>query len=384
MPLIGPVREHVGDVSPDRSLNWGLCIAIFSGPSPMLVGYSNLPPSWYERAFSDAYGIEAYVREMSGGREPVTWQVFGPVELMPLQSKLNLDRQGHQALSQGLRDAARSKGVPVDSVAHFLWVFNDGMSSGGQYLSPTDDSVLGAFDFTAQNACHEMMHQYGVSRHADSYGDDGKVIEYGDSFCIMGRGPTSRSFQNGRLSQLENDRTHAACGPGLCAPYLVQAGWANYEDHVLQLSWEFFPPAPFSFWPDWFPFRSRGRKNITLSANFGAPPPDQPRSIAAAFGPLSAGATPHPQQWIEYRTPINSPPAEPSPVGPDLPEEGALVVHEVRNDGALHAIFLEAVPATVGEKISIKSPLDAPTDLVIAEVNLQVYPPQVTLTTAAA
>lgn len=362
-------------------MDWGLCLATFGGPRETTVPFSNLTQDWYERAFSDPYGIEAYLRQMSGGRVGTTWRVFPPVELMPIEDKLALDRQGHGALAQGLRTAARAKGIPVDRVVHFLWVFNDWQSSSGLTLT-SDDSVLGAFDFTVQNACHEIMHQYGVSRHADDYDEDGKLREYGDQFCIMGDGRRARSFQNSGLYELENDRTHATCGPGLCAPYLVEAGWASLGDHVQQVGW------------DWL----EGEQTIVLSANFGAPPPGQRRTIGLAFGSASSGESAQPQQWIEYRTPLDDPPRTPSFAVPpshhrgfdrridtrvwddttDLPEEGGLIVHEVRDEGARHAIFLSAVPATVGETIRFRG-LPEQRGLQVKKVDLQSYPPTVEL-----
>jgi hypothetical protein len=384
--LSSAIHQHVGDVSPHLSVTWGLCIATFGGPRDTFVPYSDLPSSWYEGAFSDGYGIEEYIRQMSGGRESITREVFGHVELMPISEKLALDQEGLGALAQGLRAAAAAKGIPVDSVDRFMWVFNDGQSSSGLALSGAD-SLLGAFDFTLQNACHEMMHQYGVPHHADSYGEKGNVEEYGDPFCIMGEGPRARSFQNIRLTALENDRTHATCGPGLCAPYLVQAGWAKHLNHVLQLPWEWL---------------EQDQHEIVLSANFGAPPPDQSRWVAIAFGSASAAASPYPQQWIEYRTPINRPPAPPSPIGPpsnhagfdqridtpvtsdtaDLPEEGGLILHEVRDEGGLHAIFLSAVRAEVGARIPFRR-ASTQGALEVTKIDMAAYPPRVTLSTVA-
>jgi hypothetical protein len=262
---------------------WGVCIVTFTG-TPRATSMSG---DWFNAAFSDPDGIAAYFREMSGGRKYIEWQVFGPTSLMTLPEKQALEPGGAEGVingfngKPGFRQAAVGLGIPVGTFDRFMWIIDDGISSAGVTSS---DILLAASTFTPQETGHEVTHAFGVGYHADRYGPN----DYGDPFCIMGRGNTARSFQNMRLT-VAGPFTHATTGPGICAPYLLVAGWLDYAANVVEI-----PVAALD--------QHAGGAVITLDANQGAPPTGSGKRIALTVGSLPSGPA-DAQMWIEYRHP---------------------------------------------------------------------------------
>ena len=63
------------------------------GPSglPRALDRAELPPGWFERAFSNLDGIAAFFRQMSGGRIAIEWDVFTLDQLLTItQKNLNI------------------------------------------------------------------------------------------------------------------------------------------------------------------------------------------------------------------------------------------------------------------------------------------------------
>jgi hypothetical protein len=308
---------------------YGVCICTFAGAPRG----TNLDASWLDTAFSDAMGVASYFRKMSGGRKFVEWQVFGPIDLMTLVEKQNLDRIVPQPQStiDGFQRAATAKGIPVSSFDHFVWIIDDNISTAG---TTTNDSLVGGVDFTPQLSSHEMTHAFGVHYHADRKTDN----DYADPFCMMGNGWTARSFENSRIANPNPSGVsrspgfpHTTTGPGIITPYLYQAKWLDYTANVNNIQ-----------------FNSLGEPTGTLTgslyANQGAPPVRSPKKIALTIGGIPQTTEDPPQYWIEYRLPYGFDLGICRPVSTtvnDLPPEGVLVLHKVSFEGTLHSYVID-------------------------------------------
>jgi hypothetical protein len=229
---------------------------------------------WVDRVFADREGVAAFVRRMSGGRRYLDWEAFGPVELMTAQEKAELIAQGK--LSEGTREAARNKGIPVDSFDHWIWMTDEGLSNAGS--TSGEDSFMGAKDFTVSVATHELVHALGVDGHADARTPN----DYGDGYCIMG--VYQRSCINPRLAtpNAPPNLTPIA-GPGLSAPLAHRAGWLDLARNTVALT----PGVGTRF---------------DLYANQGAPTADDDRTVAAVAGPRPTTPEDPGQVWFEHRT----------------------------------------------------------------------------------
>jgi hypothetical protein len=230
--------------------------------------------AWVDRVFSDIEGVAAFVRLMSGGRRYLDWEAFGPVALMSTAEKDALLAKG--TLSQGTRDAARAKGIPVDSFDHWIWMTDEGLSNAG--ATSGSDSFMGAKDFTVSVATHELMHALGVDGHADAR----TANDYGDGYCIMG--VYQRSCINPRLAtpQAPPNLTPIA-GPGLSAAHARTAGWLDEGRNTVPV------------------VAAEAGTRFDLEANEGAPTADDDRTVAAALGPKPSRPEDPGQVWFEYR-----------------------------------------------------------------------------------
>ncbi|GLV60412.1 hypothetical protein KDH_72320 [Dictyobacter sp. S3.2.2.5] len=319
-------------------MRWGVCIVTLVG----VPRGTSMPVSWFNQVFSDSDGVASYFQQMSGGRQSITWQVFGPIDLLTPSEKQALDMKGAEAVVEGLRTKATAQKIPVTQFDRFIWILDEGISTSGTTPS---DSLVGAIDFTPQLAAHEMTHAFGVGPHADRYTATGPQ-EYADPFCVMGRGNTARSFANPRLTLLSANYTHDTTGPGICAPYLYVAKWLDYQKNVEQLETSAMD-------------QNAGGAIITLNANQGAPGPGRTERIALTIGTLPTQANGQSQYWIEYRHPSAFDRGVDRPVStttPDLPPEGALVLHDVRFDAArnsLHSYLISWVGANGGSVLDL-------------------------------
>jgi hypothetical protein len=314
-----------------------------------------MPPAWYQTMFAHPEGIDAYFLQMSGGRENIEWEVFGPHELMSLQSKIALDTMPQDQVVAGIRAAAVAKGVPVDAFPRWIWVFNQAGSVRGVQPALTEDVLLGAATIEPQITIHEMLHTYGGGLyHADRY-IDGQLIEYASPFCPMGTGSIARSYPNPALTITGTGFSHDTTGPGMSAPSLASAGWLDSASNVLDLRSQHINAGI-----------------VTLYVNQGAPQVGSTQAIAITAGPHPMSTIALPQLWIEYRIPIGFDRHIDRPVSSseiDLPPQGAVLLHEVRYAGAgnWHSVLVEWIPATTGERINL-APL--PFDFVVIEANL--------------
>ena len=317
-----------------KVVRYGVCICTFPGAPRG----TNLDASWVDRAFSDSMGVASFFRKMSGGRQFVEWQVFGPIDIMTIVEKQELTKKVPlpQSEIEGFRRAGTAKGIPVDSFDRFVWIIDDNASTAG---STTSDSLVGGIDFTTQLASHEMTHTFGVHYHADRKTDN----DYADPFCIMGKGLVARSFDNSRIANPNPSGVsgnpgfpHTTTGPGIITPYLFQAKWLDYTANVNNIKFEIIPdPDP----------RRKGSVKPTgtligsLYANQGAPPVGSPKKIALTVGDRPIENLP--QYWIEYRLPHGFDLGICRPVSTtvnDLPPEGVLVLHKVSREGKLHCV----------------------------------------------
>jgi hypothetical protein len=322
-----------------RVSRWGFCLTTFTNtPRTTALG-----TEWFDTLFADPDGVASYFRRMSGARRLVEWQVFTPGPLMTLDAKQALDASGADATIAGLRNAAKGAGIPVDSFDRFMWFLDDnGLSSSGTTPS---DSLVGAVDFTPQLASHEMTHAFGVNYHADK----DTLDDYADPFCVMGKGPIARSFENPWLTvPAPSPFTHSTTGPGICAPYLYVAGWLDYQRNVVEL-----PRDPIAL-------AARIGTTVTLAANQGAPTPGSPEAVALTFGGIPQGANDPSQYWVEYRRPRRFDRGVDRPVStdtPDMPPEGVVVIHEVRFDlgrgVGLHAMVRGWTGASTGNFLAL-------------------------------
>src|SRR4029079_2866982 len=133
-----------------------------------------------------------------------------------------------------------------------------------------------------------MTHAFGVTWHADR----DKLDDYGDPFCVMGKGPIARSFENRWLTiPAPSPFTHATTGPGICAPYLYVAHWLDHATNVVDIALN--------------PVTLVGHfgQPIVLYANQGEPPPGSHEANALTFGQAPRNCPAPPQYWIEYRRP---------------------------------------------------------------------------------
>lgn len=298
-----------------------------------------MPDVWLERLFLDTAGVATFFREMSGGRHYVEWQVFDQAIVTAAQ-KAAADKAGGAPASIALlRSAAKAAGIPVDSFDRFLWIIDDGVSSGGTTPS---DSLLGIFPLTPQLAKHEMTHAFGCCPHADQSSYD----DYGDPFCVMGKGSIARSFENQRLLY-PGTYTYSTSGPGICAPYLYVLGWLDFRANVASVTTAAIP-------------ENTGAAIVTISANQGAPPPGAPQRIALALGDTPKAVGDPSQYWIEYRHPsrfdrqINMPV---STATPDLPGDGVVILHEVsylvQRCSSLHSYVRGWTGAQIGNRLPV-------------------------------
>jgi hypothetical protein len=304
-----------------KVVRYGICICTFPGTPRG----TNLDASWLDRAFSDPMGVASYFRKMSGGRRFVEWQAFGPIDLMTFAEKQDLDKKVPQPQVEidGFRQAATTKGIPVNSFDRFVWIIDDNISTAG---TTTSDSLISASEFTQQLCSHEMTHAFGVNYHADRK----TIHDYDDPFCMMGRGPVARSFENGRIS-VPGRFPHSTTGPGIITPYLYQAKWLDYTANVNNIE-----------------FNSLGEPTGSLTGslytNQGAPPVGSPKKIALTIGCIPQTTEDLPQYWIEYRLPHSFDLGICRPVSTtvdDLPPEGVLVLHKVNFMGALHSFVID-------------------------------------------
>jgi len=237
-------------------------------------------------------------------------------------------------------------------------VIDDGISTLGTTPGTRVDSLVGAKDFTPQNAMHEMTHAIGVGCHADAVTYD----DYGNSFCIMGASRGARGFNDQRLgltlapAGIGIDLSHALSGPGLCAPYLYVAGWLDTVANTTAL-----------------PRHPASGSTFTLDANQGAPRHGSTQRIALTLGDLPQQPGDPSQYWIEYRHPSgfdrNIDRSAPD-ASPDYPPEGVLVLHEVEFLAArcvdLHGYLRATVAAAVGMTLPVKAGLSLRVDQVDA------------------
>lgn len=304
-----------------KVVRYGICICTFPGTPRG----TNLDASWLNRAFSDPLGVASYFRKMSGGRRFVEWQVFGPIDLMTFVEKQDLDKKVPQPQVEidGFRQAATTKGIPVNSFARFIWIIDDNISQAG---TTTSDSLVSASEFTQQLCSHEMTHAFGVNYHADRK----TIHDYDDPFCMMGKGWVARSFENARVA-VPGGFPHSTTGPGIITPYLYQATWLDYTANVNNIE-----------------FNSLGEPTGSLTgslyANQGAPSVGSPKKIALTIDSIPQTTEDLPQYWIEYRLPHGFDLGICKPVSTtvnDLPPEGVLVLHKVDFRGALHSFVID-------------------------------------------
>ena len=272
---------------------------------------------------------------MSGNRQTIEWQTFGPLELMTLTQKQASDAKG--STISDFRTAAINKGIPVSKFDHFMWIINDGISTLG---TTPNDSLVGALGFAPRVTMHEMTHSFGVCCHADSNTYD----DYGDPFCIMGSTGGARSFDNPRLAFSSQDAPHTASGPGICAPYLFVAGWLDRVANITAL-----------------PALSQAiGSTITLDANQGAPSFGSFSQIALTIGGVPKNINDPPQYWVEFRITRNFDRAIDTPplsTIPDIAGHGVLLLHEVRflaaRCTALHSSLKGFVGASQGNTLTL-------------------------------
>jgi len=279
-----------------------------------------MPVYWFDRAFLDIQAIAAFIRQMSGGRAFVEWEVFDAAPLITPAQKAITDPK---SAADKYKQTASDDKYPTD-FQRFMWVVDDGVSKGG--VSPGVDALIGASDIAVRSMQHEITHAFGVCAHADYT----TINDYGDIFCILGGEDFKRSFENPRL-EVGDDYPHHSSGPGIIAPYLFVLGWLNYDKNVVGIGNDALE-------------ENTGAALITIFANQGAPPPDSDRPIALALGNIPTNVGDPSQFWVEYRHPSRwdstvdkllgfVPPHVPIHV-PDLPSEGVVMLHELsrRND----------------------------------------------------
>jgi hypothetical protein len=269
------------------------------------------PAYWYDRAFGNRWGVATFFREMSGGRQYVEWQVIDKPLLSSAQKAAadNTPGQPGAGTVAAFRQAAQNQGQNISDYDLYVWVIDDGTANRGQTPS---DSLITARDGDVQLFCHEMTHGFRLCPHADRTTYD----DYSDPFCIMGKGPIARSFENEQVEyQGWPYDTLGTTGPGLCAPYLAELGWLDYAQQVVSFPASALPPETL----------------VTIFANHGAPP-EPTVQIALVLGDRPTKTTDPPQYWIEYRQPSRLDRDIISPVTtktPDLPRAGVVILHEV-------------------------------------------------------
>jgi hypothetical protein len=256
-----------------------------------------------DHAFADVAGVASFIRQMSGGRQYVEWQVFGPVQLMTIAQKQKLDSLGFGQLIPGLRAAAKSQGIPVDTFDRVIWVFDDGVSNSA--TSP-NDTLIGAQTFVPSFLEHELVHTFGVCSHADANTQD----DYGNPYCIMGNNYTAYGINinigsGGASAFVET-------GPGLTAPYLYTANWLDPKN-IFSL-----PDPPTA-------------TNVQLSPNRGAPSAGSTEMTAATVGNLPKSPGDPTQTWFEFRIPTDFDRAIMRGVSPGggAGSPGVLLAHQV-------------------------------------------------------
>lgn len=296
-----------------------------------------MPDVWFERVFMDVDGVAGFFRQMSGGRRYIEWSLYSK-PLLSTAQKAAADASEMTIAAYRNAASATGSGIPVGDFDRFIWVVDDGVSTMG---TTSSDSIVGAIDFCVQTTAHESTHAFGVHYHADV-----KKIEYGDLFCLMGSGG-GRGFSNPRLAVPNGGFSNGLDGPGICAPYLLVAGWLDYKANVVGIE-----PSALA--------QNTGSTLTTLAANQGAPPPGSSTKIAMAIGNIPTQAADPPQYWIEYRHPsgydrginllFNA-------SAKDFPDTGVLALREVRIDTArgtqLHSFLLSAVGAVAGQTLAI-------------------------------
>jgi hypothetical protein len=191
---------------------------------------------------------------------------------------------------------------------------------------------------------HELTHSNGVCCHADRFTLD----DYRDSFCVMGASRGARGFVDQTLllpGIPQGADYHALAGPGICTPYLLEAGWLDVVANTTAL-----PANPVS------------GTSFVLDANQGAPPFGSESQVALTLGSTPTKATDPAQYWIEYRYPIvfDSAINRPNPrANFDLPSAGVLIARKVqifnqwRCSGSLHSFLQASVGTSIGNTLTI-------------------------------
>lgn len=332
-PGMGPtrpwsVRTLVSRRDPVRILRVGVLILKLSD----LPRATTLDVEAVDRLFSDMHGVAAFIRQMSGGRMYLEWEVFPETTLMSSTEKAALKGE----LSRGTRDAARKRGIPVDAFQHWIWATDEGLSDAGN--TRNNDSWMGAKDFHVSVISHELMHRFNAAGHADAR----TANDYLDGYCIMGA--YGRAFENPRVDTPNSSPVRQIAGPGLSAPFARSAGWLDPRN-IGSL-----PAAP-----------GVGTR-IDLYANAGAPIEGDSTTVATTLGPAPHGPADPPQVWIEYRQGHGFDLGiDGGPVGRDVaPRPG--MVHVSRmvidpegaglNPGHARTFLVGAAPAVVGARLN--------------------------------
>ncbi len=277
---------------------------------------STFTRDWAERAIArvaDYYGTQ------SGGRETITFKVFGWIEL-PLTEKewVALGFGAYPALRSGIE---ASIGESLDPFTHILIGIDHPLASGGT----TWDNLthLAASNFAPSYIAHELGHRYGAD---DAYGEMPTGPEvYLNRFCVMAGANWLGSFDDPQLADsaaLELNKS----GPGMSAPTLIATRWLDENDPQLGVELSFNK------------LTTSGGVTLDVSALAGAPGPSWSRPPVVIR---------HEDLLIEYRV-LTADGWDRGLPHPGYGAGGWVVVHRsVRSvPVALHVASAGAVPGT--------------------------------------
>jgi hypothetical protein len=188
---------------------------------------TNLTKSWFEAALGR---VRAYFLTQSGQRVTFDFTVFDWTELSITSDEWIA--LGASVGATAKAEIAQAKDVDLSGFDWFILIIDDQISTSG---ATDQDTRIAAISATPAIITHELGHLLGAM-HTYLKKPEG-IVEYGGPFCTMGGEGDKHTFSDPQVSAVLAGElgTHAASGPGMCIPNLLNAGWLDAAQHIRKI-----------------------------------------------------------------------------------------------------------------------------------------------------